>query len=83
MLLPTVDLQPIRCVTMDFQPFMARMFDPSHFLTHLPYALLVLSMLMNSMGWLRARFSPEGGVAVSPHTSSTDGFYCIVMRRSA
>ena len=54
MLLPTVDLQSIRCVTMDFQPFMARMLDPSHFLTHLPYALLVLSMLMNSMGWLRA-----------------------------
>jgi 16S rRNA (cytosine967-C5)-methyltransferase len=31
---------------------------------------------------VRARFSPEGGVAVTPHTSGTDGFYCIVMRRS-
>jgi 16S rRNA (cytosine967-C5)-methyltransferase len=30
---------------------------------------------------MRARFSPEGGVAVTPHTSGTDGFYCIVMRR--
>jgi len=30
------------------------MLDPSHLLTHIPYALLVLSMLMNSMGWLRA-----------------------------
>jgi signal transduction histidine kinase len=39
---------------MDFQLFMARMLDPSHVLTHIPYALLVLSMLMNSMGWLRA-----------------------------
>ncbi|MDC9824004.1 cyclic nucleotide-binding domain-containing protein [Devosia sp. ZB163] len=28
--------------------------DPGHLLTHLPYALLVLSMLMNDMGWLRA-----------------------------
>ncbi len=33
---------------------MARMMDPSHLLTHLPYALLVISMLMNDMGWLRA-----------------------------
>lgn len=39
---------------MNFDLFMARMLDPAHFLTHLPYALLVLSMLMNSMGWLRA-----------------------------
>ncbi len=39
---------------MDFQIFLARMLDPSHILTHIPYALLVLSMLMNSMGWLRA-----------------------------
>ena len=39
---------------MSFDPFLERMLDPSHFLTHLPYALLVLSMLMNSMGWLRA-----------------------------
>lgn len=31
---------------------------------------------------LRARFSPEGGVATTPHTSGTDGFYCIVMRRT-
>ena len=33
---------------------MARLAVPDHFLTHLPYALLVLSMLMNDMGWLRA-----------------------------
>ena len=39
---------------MDFQPFIDRMLDPSHILTHVPYALLVLSMLMNDMGWLRA-----------------------------
>jgi len=39
---------------MTFDAFLTRMLDPSHFLTHLPYALLVLSMLMNSMGWLRA-----------------------------
>jgi 16S rRNA (cytosine967-C5)-methyltransferase len=30
---------------------------------------------------VRARFSPEGGVAVTPHSSGTDGFYCIAMRR--
>ena len=39
---------------MIFQDFMARMLDQSHLLTHLPYALLVTSMLMNDMGWLRA-----------------------------
>ena len=39
---------------MDFQLFADRMLDPSHILTHVPYALLVLSMLMNDMGWLRA-----------------------------
>jgi CRP-like cAMP-binding protein len=39
---------------MPLQDFMARMMDPSHLLTHLPYALLVISMLMNDMGWLRA-----------------------------
>lgn len=39
---------------MNFDTFLERMLDMSHFLTHLPYALLVLSMLMNSMGWLRA-----------------------------
>lgn len=39
---------------MDFQLFWERMLDPSHILTHVPYALLVLSMLMNDMGWLRA-----------------------------
>ena len=32
----------------------AQLTDPGHLLTHLPYALLVLSMLMNDMGWLRA-----------------------------
>ncbi|MBN9311004.1 RsmB/NOP family class I SAM-dependent RNA methyltransferase [Devosia sp.] len=30
---------------------------------------------------LRARFSPEGGVAVTPRTSGTDGFYCIAMQK--
>lgn len=40
--------------TMTFDSFLEQMLDPSHALTHLPYALLVLSMLMNSMGWLRA-----------------------------
>lgn len=39
---------------MVFQDFVERMADPSHLLTHLPYALLVISMLMNDMGWLRA-----------------------------
>jgi signal transduction histidine kinase len=39
---------------MDFQLFLERMLNPSHILTHVPYALLVLSMLMNDMGWLRA-----------------------------
>ncbi len=39
---------------MQFDDFMTRMLDPSHLLTHLPYALLVISMLMNDMGWLRA-----------------------------
>ncbi len=32
---------------------------------------------------LRARFSPEGGVATTPHTSGTDGFYMILMHRAA
>ena len=39
---------------MDFLDFVVRMADPAHFLTHLPYALLVISMMMNDMGWLRA-----------------------------
>jgi hypothetical protein len=39
---------------MAFSDFVARMLDPAHFLTHLPYALLVISMMMNDMGWLRA-----------------------------
>lgn len=39
---------------MTFQDFVAQMSDPRHLLTHLPYALLVISMLMNDMGWLRA-----------------------------
>lgn len=39
---------------MDFQLTLARMLDPSHILTHIPYALLVISMLMSSMAWLRA-----------------------------
>jgi 16S rRNA (cytosine967-C5)-methyltransferase len=32
---------------------------------------------------VRARFSPEGGVATTPHTTGTDGFYCSVLVRSA
>lgn len=39
---------------MSVEDFANRMMDPSHLLTHLPYALLVISMLMNDMGWLRA-----------------------------
>lgn len=39
---------------MDFHLFWEEMLDPSHILTHIPYALLVLSMMMNDMGWLRA-----------------------------
>jgi CRP-like cAMP-binding protein len=34
--------------------FFAVLFDPSKALTHIPYALLVISMLMRDMGWLRA-----------------------------
>ena len=34
-------------------------------------------------GKVRARFSPEGGVAVTPHTTGTDGFYCSVLLRAA
>jgi 16S rRNA (cytosine967-C5)-methyltransferase len=30
---------------------------------------------------LRARFSAEGGIAVTPHTTGTDGFYVIAMQR--
>ncbi|MGV3490104.1 MAG: RsmB/NOP family class I SAM-dependent RNA methyltransferase [Devosia sp.] len=32
---------------------------------------------------LRARFSPEGGVFVSPHTTGTDGFYFIALQKGA
>lgn len=32
---------------------------------------------------LRARFSPEGGVAVTPHSTGTDGFYFIAMQKAA
>ncbi|HQZ12835.1 MAG TPA: cyclic nucleotide-binding domain-containing protein [Devosia sp.] len=39
---------------MSFDRFVALMLDPGHLLTHIPYALLVISMLMNDMGWLRA-----------------------------
>lgn len=39
---------------MDFQALATLLFDPSKILTHLPYALLVISMMMNDMGWLRA-----------------------------
>jgi hypothetical protein len=37
-----------------FDDLIARLLDPAHLLTQIPYALLVLSMLMNDMGWLRA-----------------------------
>jgi hypothetical protein len=37
-----------------FDDLIARLLDPTHLLTQIPYALLVLSMLMNDMGWLRA-----------------------------
>lgn len=30
---------------------------------------------------LRARFSPEGGVGLTPHLTGTDGFYVIAMQR--
>jgi 16S rRNA (cytosine967-C5)-methyltransferase len=30
---------------------------------------------------LRARFSAEGGIAVTPHSTGTDGFYCIAMQK--
>ena len=30
---------------------------------------------------LRARFSPEGGVSLTPHLTGTDGFYVIAMQR--
>lgn len=39
---------------MPFAELLDRLVDPAHLLTHIPYALLVLSMLMNDMGWLRA-----------------------------
>lgn len=34
--------------------FLAEWLSPTHILTHLPYALLVLSMMMSEMVWLRA-----------------------------
>lgn len=30
---------------------------------------------------LRARFSPEGGVSLTPHLTGTDGFYVVAMQR--
>lgn len=38
---------------MDFSDVLAALADPGQILTHVPYALLILSMLMNDMGWLR------------------------------
>jgi 16S rRNA (cytosine967-C5)-methyltransferase len=32
---------------------------------------------------LRARFSPEGGIAVTPHSTGTDGFYVIALQKGA
>ena len=37
-----------------FDDLITSLLDPAHLLTQIPYALLVLSMLMNDMGWLRA-----------------------------
>jgi len=34
--------------------YLSEIISPDHLLTHLPYALLVISMLMNDMSWLRA-----------------------------
>ncbi len=31
---------------------------------------------------MRARFSPEGGIGLTPHLSGTDGFYVIAMQKS-
>lgn len=39
---------------MSFSNFLSEVLDPAHLLTQVPYALLVISMLMNDMGWLRA-----------------------------
>jgi hypothetical protein len=39
---------------MFFAEFFAELLKPEHLLTQIPYALLVISMLMNDMGWLRA-----------------------------
>lgn len=48
--------------------------------TALPANTLWMSHFAGSK--VRARFSPEGGVAVTPHTSGTDGFYCIVLHHA-
>ena len=32
---------------------------------------------------LRARFSPEGGVSLTPHLTGTDGFYVVAMQRGS
>lgn len=39
---------------MSLDAFIALMLDPGEILLHIPYALLVVSMMMNDMGWLRA-----------------------------
>ncbi len=39
---------------MSFAEFFAELLKPEHLLTQIPYALLVISMLMNDMSWLRA-----------------------------
>ena len=41
--------------------FLGELFDPAKALTHIPYMLLVVSMLMRDMGWLRA-FAITAGV---------------------
>jgi CRP-like cAMP-binding protein len=38
----------------NFADFIAQLVDPRHILTQLPYVLLILSMLMADIGWLRA-----------------------------
>lgn len=43
-------------MTSPFSPeiFLSEFLDPTKIMTHIPYALLVISMLMRDMGWLRA-----------------------------
>jgi hypothetical protein len=59
---------------MPWTSLLSQLLDPTHLLTHLPYALLVISMLMNDMSWLRGiaisagivRIINRGFIAVAP-----------------